>query len=413
MSWLLLTKYSVFAYVQLLLSVIITGYLWTVKKPSRPTRLLQQLFSTFTLILAGSLFFVSSFSSNSLLQVIPLTFLVAVGMLQLLRFGYAFPVADFPDESKRCLKILSPILVLIPVIPYLILQKTIGIGIGLLVISALTLLPFGWLTIIFFRKVARYRKAGDVDLASRIKAFTPLLILPLGMALVMILELTNVLALSLAVVLLQVLVMVFLLLFVVIYTNNAPEPTTFLVKIIGPALIFIMIIMGEMGSMQLMTMEDLVTERRLNTVERIRDIIEDAETPAYPPGITSISLLLQNGESRTIFARRPEEFKGFQKQFLMPQIERKLQKAYRQNPNMNLDALKCTLFSGSNGKKPSVFNVITACRVCRSIICGNRFTILAMMRTSTGWYSLIAISLGLCMMQQQGFCFISPVSLFF
>lgn len=346
MSWILLTKYSIFAYVQLLLSILITGYLWSVKKPSRPTRLLQYLFSTFSLVMAGGFLFLSNFTANSLYLVLPIAFLWAIALLQLMRFGYAFPQDDFPSESDWAFRLLIPLLFIMPATPYLLWQKVIGTGLGLIILSSAIVLPFAWLIIVFFRKVRRYRQQGLKNHRSRIRAFTSLLVLPFGVGTLISLEIVNILSLSWALVLMQVLVMLFLLLFVAIYTNNAPEPTTFLVKIIGPALICIMVIMGEMGTMHLISMEELITERRLNEIERIRDIVEDDEVTAFPPLVLSISRLGPNSTSEVIYARQPEEFPGFQEAVVAPQIEAELLKAFRANPGLNLDVMKTKLFSG-------------------------------------------------------------------
>ncbi|MGY8825533.1 MAG: hypothetical protein ACKVJG_16605 [Candidatus Latescibacterota bacterium] len=55
MDLLLFSKYSVQAFTQLSLSLLITGYLVTVRKKSKPTRLLVAFFASLSLALLNNL----------------------------------------------------------------------------------------------------------------------------------------------------------------------------------------------------------------------------------------------------------------------------------------------------------------------------------------------------------------------
>jgi PAS domain S-box-containing protein len=265
MGFIYLTHLSITPLTQLIMSLVILFYLWSLKDKSRTTRLFTYFFAGNTLFLISFFLYDSMLPSTQYL-VAPTSYLtLLIGLGFLLQFVYHFP---YPLDSQRfetkIVLVLSVIFLLIGIVQYIHFIIAITSGSPHLtpifeIISFLIAVEFLWCLMIPVRRMIFLSK--KIGPGSWIKnllkpreksaraARDLALILGVPFWTVFCVFLQNIGVLPEVIIHYLVLVVTILFYFalIVVYLNHAPESTTFLVKLVGASLVIVLTILGTVG----------------------------------------------------------------------------------------------------------------------------------------------------------------------
>ncbi len=272
MTWLLLTQNSVCTLCQLILVIVLTLGSLQLKNKSRPTKFL--IGATSSSILMFSIFFVANSVPALFVYLDAFQFVAPLlCLLFLFQFAYNFPQNFRPRES-RAVWILS---VLGLVISFLMASwQTVDrvqnspIPVFVLpIIVGVIVIQFIWLILVLIRqsielsflalRLERPEYRGNLNnilaviirpigrAASAARAFAFGLLIPIFLSGLVFMFLTGSLNYDFFIFLLNLGLLLFLFVFTIVYSNNAPEPTTVTVKLVISALITVLAILGTVG----------------------------------------------------------------------------------------------------------------------------------------------------------------------
>jgi len=265
MGFIYLTHLSITPLTQLIMSVIILFYLWSLKDKSRTTRLFTYFFAGNTLFLISFFLYDSMLPATQYL-VAPTSYLtLLIGLGFLLQFVYHFP---HPLDSQRfetkIVLVLSVIFLLIGIVQYIHFIIAITSGSPHLtpifeIISFLIAVEFLWCLMIPVRRMIFLSKKNGPGswiknlLKPREKSaraardLTLILVVPFWTVFCVFLQNIGVLPEVIIHYLVLVVTILFYFALIVVYLNHTPEPSTFLVKLVGASLVIVLTILGTVG----------------------------------------------------------------------------------------------------------------------------------------------------------------------
>jgi signal transduction histidine kinase len=345
-SWFILTSTSIPLLTLLILTLVITGILLRGKDKSKPTWLLAGFFAALT----GFLWSMSIVISSFLLGWVPIQYLcVLLGLGFLLQFAYHFPHAS-PEQAKeaRIVLVLSVIAFLVelwltvawfqaPSPQSLIMVRLVG--------SSFIVLEFLGVVVILLRRTIHltYQQLGQAGLptatqqsrgirswsshawlaltgppgkpAQAARAFTLVMLNPLLVGVwsflyYVVLSPVGIISRTTYLVIFDLGGLFFIFAFAMVYLNYAPEPSTFMVKLILSTLATVLAIVGLLSQIMLFPYQTDYDQTRMAEVGLVEDTLFPADSlsnfdPAdLPPSVAFIiSRPLSTGERTAVYTQ--------------------------------------------------------------------------------------------------------------
>jgi len=263
MTWFYLDQSAISMLTQFVLVLVGTLYLLSLKNKSVPAWLLAGYMGAATaytlLIIAGFLVTYTRWGTHAFYAQ---HIFLALQLMALLQFAYYFPHLESEQRREARLVLLLSglvILVMIGVALYNLRQLRIGQPqINAVVVSALTALESIWVIVVLLRKTVRLSgTSGDASLlktllhlptrpARATRAFALILITPLILTGVVALNAAGTLVGPIVNMVSMLAIIQYLFAFGIAYLNYAPEPSTFMVKLAGAALVTTLSVLGIM-----------------------------------------------------------------------------------------------------------------------------------------------------------------------
>jgi PAS domain S-box-containing protein len=265
MGFIHLTHLSIIPLTQLILSLIILFYLWSLKDKSKPTRLITYFFA------GNLLFLISFFLYYSVLPawqywITPITYITPlIVLLILIKFVYCFP-RPLPSQrvEAKIVFSLSIIFLLIGTVLYIHFLNVTTSGFPhptsmFTVMSFLIALEFLWCLMVPIRRTIFLSKKnvhgnlikhflkprGKSAKATRDLAL--ILTAPLCAGISAFLRDIGVLPAAITNYLILGVTILFYFALMVVYLNHAPEPSTFMAKLVGSSLVIVLMILAGVG----------------------------------------------------------------------------------------------------------------------------------------------------------------------
>jgi len=267
MGFIYLTHLSIIPLTQLILSLIILFYLWSLKDKSKPTRLITYFFA------ANPLFLISFFLYYSVLPawqywVVPITYITPLIVLPILiQFVYCFP-RPLPSQrvEAKIVLILSSTFLLIGAALYIHFVFVVTSGSPyptplFKVMSLFITLEFLWClsvpirrTILFSLKKIQGNWFGNFlkpreKSAKATRDLALILTIPLCAGISASLRDIGILPAAITDYLILVVTILFYFALMVVYLNYAPEPSTFMAKLVGSSLVIVLMILATVGDL--------------------------------------------------------------------------------------------------------------------------------------------------------------------
>ncbi len=321
MDWFLLSKHSISSLAQFVLSLLITGYLLTIRRKSVPTWLLIGFFSAFTVALLCSFLLVATQSVYRPVFGAAQAILGGVYVVIIIQFAYWFPTNPNPRESRIVLWVSTAVAAALVWIGATNLRTdptyallVLSFGLGVLVV---------WAIIVFLRQSAHYalgtkdaalltpRHSGARNARAH-RSFAWLVGLLLVLSLSSVLEGADIISLETLISIVAALYLWFLIAFVFVYINNAPVPSTFLAKLVGVPLVTMLAVVGVMGNVILGALEQTYdTERRREQRQILRGIVEENDA-LIPEGVRMVTAhpIDVEGAARVLYTGGDEGGRG-------------------------------------------------------------------------------------------------------
>jgi hypothetical protein len=274
METILLSKYSVSSFTQAFLAVLITVYLLTSANKNCSAWRLIVFFGA----ISGSMlsaFLLMAINTPARVWFGPFQMLVSLaGMVAITQFAYTFPGGESSSRSKRAAA--AALIGLLAVAGTASLTFDNRREVSLIVMSGAFAVYTFWPIVVFAlqaRAFTRGAVGGPVSVfralrhpvgreAQAHRAFALLMSVLLLLSLLAFAESLSLISLQSLISSLATLYILFLVSFVFVYVNNAPTPSTFMAKLVGIPLVTLILVMGNMGSFILETLEARFDEDR-------------------------------------------------------------------------------------------------------------------------------------------------------
>ena len=329
MDGLLLSPSAVRNLPILLLNVLLAAYLLNGRGRSRATTLLAGWIAC--LAVAFSAIFLSRATYNAPTgtfignwQVAPLASLI--GTTILLGFAYIFPRNPYPREARLALILTSVIagaigLLILLSVPstdtgywyefrrYVWSSRELSLGNTLYTL----VLPIGyiWALVVLVRKTYTLGQAGSplwqrfwrpaTAEAQASRAFALLLV---AAVLVSVLDTLSTAGVVPSAAFTSAYLVTFLG-FAVAYVNNAPEPSTFRIKIVGVSLVTILVVVGLVSDVTLAETEGAYDREHQAEVAQVANLLTHGEGAAVPLRVTYVTTMPSSGSSTVLLLRAP------------------------------------------------------------------------------------------------------------
>jgi signal transduction histidine kinase len=350
MESILLSKYAVASFTQAFLGLLITSYLLASAKKDC---------SAWRLIMFFALLSISMCSSFLLMAVHtpwrswfgPVQGLVSLlSLVSMIQFAYTFPGGEVSGQSKRALVIslgLAAATFGVGAV-YEDQQEIVIVWLGVITVglSVWAWAVFALRTRMFTQDVlgapvsipkALWSPAGREAQAHRAFARLMLLLIALGVA--ALAEGLGFLSLERLLTWVTSVYILFLIAFVFVYVNNAPSESSFMVKIVGISLVILMIVMGNMGTFILQTLERRFDEDRIAEMKfALKSVVQEdhAFLPKHVQHIYVYPLESEGGvELREEVYRRPDtEVSLFHATYVAPVFTANVIETMRADPSI-------------------------------------------------------------------------------
>jgi|GEM_PF-2061242 len=339
MDFLLFSKYSVQAFTQLALSLLITGYLVTVRKKSKPTRLLVAFFASFSLALFNNLALLSLDAPWVLYMGTAQGAAMSVSMLLLMQFAYAFPENRYGREPRLALALF--VCIDIAALVYMV-QATWSYPVASSAytpIGAVFMAHVLWIVVVFVRKMLLFSCDAEEQTmaghcyspcgrqARALRAFAGLTLVWLVLSGAVLLESMGLLSMQLLLQIVSASFIVFLFAFVLVYINNSPEPSSFGVKLVGLAVVAVMLAMGDLASFVLWKFEEEYDRERRKELAIYRNVVAAGNFSALPRDILFVDVYYikaEDPEAQPVYTRAGAERNAFQSEYVADVFTRRV-----------------------------------------------------------------------------------------
>jgi hypothetical protein len=325
MELFLFGKFSINALTQLLLALIITGYLISVKEKSKSTWMLIGFFAAFTLTLLSNFLLFSMYVPWRHVWGYGQGITLFVGVIALIQFAYHFPENRHPTESK----IAMGISVLLMLVMRDKILNTVGnfsagsghivaASEGIVAASLVFLLEVIWIIGVLMRKTSMFSEEVIADPGRRgfkcciwpqgkqakaLRSFAMLMGVLVLLGGFGVLEGLGVISLETMTMILSSGYLLFLFAFVLVFVNNSSEPSTFQVKMVGISLLTMLVVMGAMGTFSLKGIEKGYVLDRQEDLKVVRKALVENQFESMPDIVHHVDAYPLNGPVKDVVAK--------------------------------------------------------------------------------------------------------------
>ena len=339
MDYFLFSKYSVQAFTQLALSLLITGYLVTVQKKSKPTRLLVAFFIALSLALCNNLALLSLDAPWVMYIGVAQGAAMSVSMLLLMQFAYAFPENRHGREQRVALFVF--LLIDIATLAHM-LHATWNFPVAssaYALIGAVFVGHVVWIVSVFVRKMllfscdeeqqdmVRHCYSPCGRRARALRSFAGLTLVWLVLSGAVLLEGIGLLSVQILLQVVSASFIVFLFAFVLVYINNSPEPSSFGVKLVGLAVVAVMLAMGDLASFVLWKFEDEFDRERRKELALYRNVVAAGNFSALPRDILFVDVHYMRADqpqAQPVYTRAGAERNAFHREYVADLFTRRV-----------------------------------------------------------------------------------------
>lgn len=302
MEWLLFTKYSIHAFSQFILSLIIAVYLATVREKSRATRALTLFFVAFTGAMGFEFLVFSTARPWGFYMGFIQGVLLFVALGAMLLFAYRFPENRHPQESRWALGIVGMINTGTVTSMFCVTYWLPGLEHFLLLSSLVMTLNVLWIAAVFARKTMLFSAEAQADdrpawrhfwrargrQAKALRGFCFLIVVWLLVSSSLTLESVGSISMDLLLGVMTLGILFFLFAFVLLYVNSATEPTSFNVKLVGISLVAMLVTMGDLGTFVAWRFTTAYREERLREAELVRRAVVEDDFGSIPEAVLCV-----------------------------------------------------------------------------------------------------------------------------
>jgi hypothetical protein len=299
-------QFSIGAIVQVILLACITGYFLSLKGKSKPTWLITIFFVCLTLGFAFLAMVYTLVTALWLFLIHGIWISLLFAFTAILQFPYTYPTPDRKNEAR--------------IVLFISLLFALGFAFTTIYIAlvpgnynqdqTLPALAFLGLDIVWFifsmlRRAVLVSMAGTKSAATAggvklwmwhlanpqqrdaklLRSFALTMFMPIGILAVQFLSMWGLISSEMSSYLTQLGMLVVLLTLVFIYVNNAPEPTTFLIKIVGVSFIFVMTVVTALLAIMLPSYESNYNKYRKLEIQLIEEQVAVNNLDQMPPDV--------------------------------------------------------------------------------------------------------------------------------
>jgi tetratricopeptide (TPR) repeat protein/HAMP domain-containing protein len=317
MTWLNISYHAVGVFIAFVIQCILSLFLLTQKNKTAPTWGLWGMFTGFAVMLFG---YFMAYSVNDSWGAYHryLTLFVVFGDFGLIVFSYFYPKLDNPKEAK----IVIPLWFVILLLTYLEfifttqrMEKVFNFTAHFYTFdygarsAVIILFSQIWPISVLIRKTISYSDYNGIfslwlkkpekffiyprcyfakfvvgwikfinpkgKIATAVKSFVKTFLLLLVIAVANLLNKSGILSYDLYALLYANMTLVICFSIIIIYINNSPEPTTFMVKLVGVSLVTVLLVLGFVGNLTLsLSEEDYDNQKRAQVIGSKHSILE-------------------------------------------------------------------------------------------------------------------------------------------
>ena len=348
MEWLLFTKYSIHAFSQFILSLLIAVYLVMVKGKSEATRALTLFFIAFTGAMGFEFLVFSTARPWGFYMGFIQGVLLFVALGAMLLFAYRFPENRHPRESRWALGIAGTINVGTVTSMFCVINWLPDLEHFLLLSSLVMTLNVLWIATVFARKTMLFsaEMRGDERpnwrhfwrargrQAKALRGFCFLIVVWLLVSSSLTLESVGSISMDLLLGVMTLGILFFLFAFVLLYVNSATEPTSFNVKLVGISLVAMLVTMGDLGTFVAWRFTTAYREDRLREVELVRRAVAEGDFGNVPEAVLCVDAHSPSDVERAgeeLFSRFVEGRPDFYREYVGGDFVRRIVEQLRED----------------------------------------------------------------------------------
>jgi len=298
-------QFSIGTIVQVILLACITGYFLSLQNKSRPTWLMTLFFAGLTLGFASLAVVYTLVTSLWLVFSESMWIFLLLAFVAILQFPYHYPYPYRQSEARIVLglSILFVVIFTLATIRVVLLPASYTQNHDLTAVVFLGVNIFWFIFTMLRRAIHASAPTQPVSSGERFRTWIRVIARPekraakmlVGFALTMFIPISILVVEAISIggfisseavtYFYQIVMMIFLLTLAFVYVNNAPEPTTFLVKIVGVSFVLMMTVVTALLTIALPAYEKNYNEARKLEVQLVEAKLDNTDFSQMPEGL--------------------------------------------------------------------------------------------------------------------------------
>ncbi len=325
-------QFSIGTIVQVLLLACVTGYFLSLKNKSRSTWLITLFFASLTVAFTSLALVYTIVTSYWLLLSDVMWIFLMVAFVVILQLPYNYPRPYRKNEARLVLGVaITLTLAFASTTVYLVRHPEEFTDTHNLFAIAILGADIAWFVFAMLRRAVecerdvsqesasivepargwmRYLIHPKGREASMLRGFALTMFMPIVILLAQAIQAGGWLSQEFATYVYQIVMMIFLLTLVFVYVNHAPEPTTFLVKIVGMAFVFMMTVVTALLTIALPAYDQNYNQVRRLELQLIEARLSNGELLQMPPDVRYVLVMpapadFKNPQYRLLYKSDP------------------------------------------------------------------------------------------------------------
>ncbi|MFZ5878853.1 MAG: response regulator [Chloroflexota bacterium] len=295
-------QFSIGTIVQVILLAGITGYFLSLRNKSKPTWLITIFFACATLAFAQVALVYTLVTPLWLFLVDGMWICLLLAFMALLQFPYIYPTPERRVESRIVLAASALfVLIFMALAARVMLNRSLYTGTHTLPALIFLGLDIVWFMMVMLRRAARVsRDAAPLGRreswiwhlahpqcreAGMLGGFALTMLMPVFILVSQAMSMWGLISTETAAYFYQFVMLVFLLTLASVYINHAPEPTTFLFKIVGISFVFVMAVVTIMIGITIPVYESSYNENKKFETALIGELVAAGKLDQIPDDV--------------------------------------------------------------------------------------------------------------------------------